>query len=324
MAFAGENQTNDEKDDKINWNVATRTLGGKQFWTDEFIHGGWRIQKNVLTKHYRLLDAKNTRRGWGSWENCRDVWSKLKEQEDVPPLKEKVVIVLHGLGRTRGAMEGISKYLADKGDYSALTVSYASTRATIGDHAQALARIIENLEGVAEINFVAHSMGNLVIRHYLGDQLAAEAGSGVDSRVHRIVMIAPPNNGANLAERFKKNPLFRLVFGKSGQQLGKNWETTRKRLATPPCQFGIIAGGADDGSGRNPLLEGNDDLVVSVDETRLVGATDFIVVPAIHTIMMDDAQVREYTLRFLQHGHFVSEDERQPILATATEPDERP
>jgi pimeloyl-ACP methyl ester carboxylesterase len=310
-----QEKEDDEAADKANWNLSARTMGGKQFWTDELIHDGWRIQRNVLSRHYRLLDPTDARRAWGSWEKCRESWLTLKEQEHVPPLKKRVVVVLHGLGRTRGAMEGIAEYLAHHGDYSALCMSYASTRATIGDHAESLARVIDNLDGVEEINFLAHSMGNLVIRHYFGDRQASADSAGLDSRIRRFVMLAPPNNGTQLAERFQKNSAFRLIFGKSGQELGRDWETVEKRLATPPCPFGIIAGGAVDGSDRNPLLVGDDDMVVSVAETRLAGAADFIVVPAVHTLIMDDPRVRDFTLNFLKYGFFVSADRRQPIPA---------
>ena len=33
-----------------------KTLGGRQFWGDVHYFRGWRIQQNVFTKHYRLLD----------------------------------------------------------------------------------------------------------------------------------------------------------------------------------------------------------------------------------------------------------------------------
>ena len=41
--------------DSSRFNLKSPTLGGKQFWYDELVYGDWRIQRNVLTKHYRLL-----------------------------------------------------------------------------------------------------------------------------------------------------------------------------------------------------------------------------------------------------------------------------
>jgi hypothetical protein len=98
-----------------------------------------------------------------------------------------------------------------------------------------------------------------------------------------------------------------------GLQLGVGWETLAQKLSIPSVEFGIIAGGKGDGIGYNPLLEGDDDLVVTVEETRIPGARDFLVVPALHTFMMDDETIQKSTLKFLEHGHFVAEDQRQPI-----------
>ena len=174
--------------------------------------------------------------------------------------------------------------------------------------------MIEHLKGVEEIHFVAHSMGNLVIRHWMHNQLEEEK-KRIDPRVGRLVMLAPPNQGASLAERFRDNPLFRLLMGTGGQQFTRDWDELQTQLATPPGIFGIIAGGGGNEDGISPLLDGDDDMIVTVEETRLAGAADFLVVPALHTFIMDDPGVQEYTLRFLQYGYFVSPQRRQPIPA---------
>ena len=74
------------------------TLGGTQFWTDQMVFHDWRIQRNQLTKHCRLLDGKNYRHTWGSFEHCQGTLHKLQKQLKLPAVKGKVVIVLHGLG----------------------------------------------------------------------------------------------------------------------------------------------------------------------------------------------------------------------------------
>lgn len=295
-------------------NIKGLTLGGKQFWTDELIFHEWRIQRHAWTKHYRLLDDENHRRAWGHFKHCRNRLEALKQQEKLSPMQGKVVVVLHGLVRTRKSMSGLCDYLVEHGDYTVLNVSYASTRNRLDQHALSLARIIENLgPEITEINFVAHSLGNLVIRHYLGDQTDLEDSMRPDPRIKRIVMLAPPNNGAQFAERFQDNKLFRAIWGKSGVKLAREWPELEKRLATPGKDFGIIAGGRGENSGSNPLLRGDDDFVVRVEETRLPGARDFVVLPAFHTLIMDDKKTQEYVLRFFKHGYFVSAEKRRPI-----------
>jgi hypothetical protein len=156
-------------------------------------------------------------------------------------------------------------------------------------------------------------MGNLVIRRYLGDQTDPAKGKRPDKRIKRIVMLGPPNQGAELAEKLGDNPAFIMAFGSAGQQLGKRWNELKPTLATPACEFGIIAAGRGDGCGFNPLLPGDNDGIVTVASTRLAGARDFLLVKEMHFLMPHSAEVRKHVLEFLKHGYFVSEEKRQPI-----------
>lgn len=297
------------------FNLQGPTLGGKQFWSDELIFRKWRIQRNVITKHYRLLDDANKRRAWGSFEQCQAKLERLKEELALPPLRGKVVIVLHGLFRSRSSMSGLCDYLSEQSDYTVLNVSYGSTRSSLDTHAAGLARIVENVGAeVTEVNFVAHSLGNLVIRRYLGSCYRGTDGFRADRRVRRIVMLAPPNRGARLAEFFKRSKIAEWVWGSSGADLANNWDALQKKLAIPQCQFAIIAGGKNEPDGRNRLIPGDDDFVVTVEETKLAGARDFVVIPTYHTVIMNNATAREYALRFLEHGYLVSEPLRRPII----------
>ena len=110
------------------------------------------------------------------------------------------------------------EYLNKNSAFEVMSFGYASTRVPLKEDAKSLALVISRLEDVKEISFVAHSMGNLVVRHFLHDQLVAARGLGNDPRIQRIVMLAPPNNGAALARRFQYDPTFRLLFGTGGQQ----------------------------------------------------------------------------------------------------------
>jgi hypothetical protein len=121
-------------------NFPTGTLGGSQFWSDELVLRGWRIQQNALTGHYRLLDDKDFRRAWGTYDECTAALDDLKTREKLPPVEGRTLIALHGLFRSRDQMEGIGQYLAEQGDYSLINVGYASTRRSLDDHAQSLAR----------------------------------------------------------------------------------------------------------------------------------------------------------------------------------------
>ena len=126
-------------------------------------------------------------------------------------------------------------------------------------------------------------------------------------------MLGPPNQGAELAEKLGDNPAFIAVFGSAGQQLGKRWAELKPTLATPACEFGIIAGGRGDDHGYNPALNGDNDGIVTVASTRLAGARDFLLVNELHFFLLHSANVQKRVLDFLEHGYFVSEEKRQPI-----------
>jgi pimeloyl-ACP methyl ester carboxylesterase len=298
-------------------------MGGKQFWADELFFHQWRIQRNVLDDHYRLLDPDDMRHATGSYHDCTAALERIKHQEKLRRMSGKAVVVLHGLVRSRASMDSLSQFLHDKGGYEVFNVSYPSTRESIAEHAQSLRHIIQNLDGIEEINFVAHSMGNIVVRHYLGDLARQEAWKespnalAADRRAiakfHRFVMLGPPNQGAQLAEMFSDNVVFQEIMGESGLELGRDWPELEKRLATPPMPFGIIAGGRSNDKGYNPMLTGDNDGTISVETTKLAGAADFLVVPVIHTLLMDDEKVQKYVLRFLRNGYFISPQQRHPL-----------
>jgi pimeloyl-ACP methyl ester carboxylesterase len=277
------------------------------------IHGGWRIQQHARTQHCRLLDSRNVRQAWGTYAECRRRFDELKQQHELAPLKPTVVITLHGLGRTRRSMRKMAAYLATECQATSLNMSYASTRRPVADHARALQHVLDNLEGVEEIHLVGHSLGSIVIRSLLAEQ--QRGGGGHDPRIRSVVMLAPPNNGAAMARLFNGNKLFELIAGSSGIELGE--EEFAAQLATPRCPFGIIAASTRGGKGLNPLIAGDDDLIVGVDETRLAGAHDFLIVPCTHTWIMDQSSVQQATVRFLKHGYFATPEKKQPIRAAS-------
>ena len=291
-----------------NWNLVTPTLGGRQFWTDQFVHREWRIQQHVHTKHCRLLDPKNRRRAWGSFNACRMKFESLKKPEQIQPLEGKAVVLMHGLGRTRQSMSRLAKQFAARG-YVPINMEYASTRASIADHAAALNRIIGQLKGIDEIYFVGHSMGNIVFRYYL--QQFSDPGTGIqgDARIQASVMIAPPNQGAYMARVLKPTGLFSLVTGQSGRELASDWSEFSRQLATPDHPFGIIAGKFN----GNPLFRVDNDTTVSVEETRLAGAGDFKIFDSMHATIMSQPEVIASVDKFFSRGYFVAEGDRTPI-----------
>jgi len=297
-----------------NYNPETKTFGGTQFWTDVRIEGGWRVQHNTYFGHYRLLDDSNVRKAWGDQKQCNLELEKQIKSGAVKRSSGKVVILLHGLCRSWMSMQPLAQHLQEQG-YQTILFRYASSRRGVADHARHLKRVIGELPPeVTEINFVGHSLGNIVVRHYVADCNNSNE-LNLDTRINRMVMIGPPNQGSQMARLMKNSVAFKLVAGASGAELSLGWDQLSKNLATPDFEFGIIAGGygAEKSTWSNILLPGPDDFTVSEQETMLVGADDFLVKPLLHTTMMHQTIVLDTTTRFLQQGFFVTKDEMRPI-----------
>jgi predicted alpha/beta hydrolase family esterase len=293
--------------------LINKTGGGKQFWADVWFFHDWRIQCHALTNHYRLLDGSNHRHASGTFAVCRDKLDEVRQRDKLPPMSGKAVILIHGLFRTRSAMHAISKTLRQDGGFSTFCMGYPTTRGTVDSHARSLDSVVRSLEEMSEIHFVAHSLGNLVVRHWLTHLKEEQRSLPKHQTFGRMVMLAPPNRQPQIATTFIRGTVANFVAGPAAQQLATGWDGLEPKLATPHFEFGVLAGGRGDSKGYNPLLPGDDDGVITVESTRLPGARDFRVLPVMHTFFMDDRRAQELTLRFLTEGHFESVDKRQPI-----------
>ncbi len=285
-------------------NVATKTLGGGQFWGDVRFVRGWRMQQNVFTGHFRLLDPADVRRGWGTREACDEQLDGLIEAGKIKPMSGTAVILLHGAIRSSKSMNQMAEVMRKEG-YTVVPFDYPSTRVGIDQSADFLQQVIERLVGIKTIHFVTHSMGGLVVRSW--------SGRYEDRRIGRLVMLGVPNRGAWMAERVQGNLLFRILYGPAGQQLGSDPEGFIAKLATPRFEFAVIAGQAGKPGGYNPLVPGDDDGTVAISSTRLPGATDFAAIRGLHSFLMNQPQVIDWTRRFLKSGHLRKNGRRQPI-----------
>jgi pimeloyl-ACP methyl ester carboxylesterase len=291
-------------------NVPTKTLGGQQYWTDVRVEGGWRIQHNQVTGHFRLLDATDTRRAWGTRSQCDEVWQSQVEAGQIQPYRGRVAILLHGLNRSHHSMQPLAEKLRRETDFQIVNFQYASSLATVQAHATALAGVIEALgPEVTEIHFAAHSLGNIVVRNYLYQQQHLSGGQPSDPRLARMVMFGPPNQGSRLARLLANDLTFNAVAGVSGRQLSQSWSDLEAELAVPSFPFAIVAGGGEEADWiERALFAGPSDRVVSVAETQLPGAALEAQLPIAHTFMMQDARAMQIAVDFLTGEHKSAND----------------
>ena len=281
--------------------IGLKTLGGRSYWTDQLVWSDYRIQMNHNDQRCRLLDDRNRRLAVGSFEFC------LKQLVCLcrPPVEtdQPVVILLHGLSGHRSGMAGLDRYLSDRG-FAVISFGYASTQGTIQQLTDSLELVIRNLVGVRNVHLVAHSMGNILVRHLL--YRIQNSVDPPDVNFCRMVMISPPNQGAYLADTLGQRKLIQAWFGPSIQQFAPNggWPELEQQLAVPWFEFGIIAGGTGDADGYFRFLPGDDDGLLTIDSHHLEGCSDFIQLGGFHPFMPQYKKVQQATLKFLQHGSF--------------------
>jgi triacylglycerol lipase len=219
---------------------------------------------------------------------------------DLPPDEKAVecVILLHGLGRTRRSMNNIAARLKDLG-YMVWNEGYPSTEkpitSLVSDFVRPAVEWAEKL-GARKIHVVTHSLGGILIRVYLQEN-TLPIGS-------RIVMISPPNNGSEVAERLKPFFLYRWIMGPAGQEIGISPDGVPKRLKPVAADIGIIAGTRSMEPWFSMLIPGQDDGKVSVESTKLEEMNDFLTVKSTHPFIMNDPKVIDQVVIYLRQGRF--------------------
>lgn len=212
----------------------------------------------------------------------------------------ETVILLHGLGRTRWSFWRMERALRHDG-YRVVNVTYPSQEKSVEDLASDyLAPLVAAQAAAPRLHFVTHSMGGILLRCYLRDQRIPNLG--------RVVMLAPPNAGSELADALKPTWFYRTVNGPAGQQLGTTGGLPRALGPWPADagELGVIAGNVS----LNPLfsaqLPGPNDGKVTVASARLEGMAGFLVVPHSHTWLGWRAPVIAQVRAFLTRGRFGS------------------
>lgn len=207
-----------------------------------------------------------------------------------------LVVVLHGLGRTRISMWLFASRLEEAG-FRVHRIGYRSLDRSPDEIIDTVSRQInECCAGHAgRVHFVGHSLGGLLIRAYLQTNRVDALG--------RVVLIGTPNQGSKLVDRFRDTGLLSLL-GPTTAALGTDSASLPGRLPAPYYPVGVIAG-VNRGEWNDHLLPGADDGLISVDSTRLEGMSDFIEIESGHSRMRYNKDVARQAIEFLRTGRFL-------------------
>ncbi len=208
------------------------------------------------------------------------------------------VILLHGYGRTPFSMRPLQTRLEEAG-FLVHNIGYPSMRRSPPELVKILDEQIKFCCSTSpRVHFVTHSLGGILARAYLSENHLKNMG--------RVVMLAPPNQGSELADIVNGSTLLRAILGPTVVQLGTGKNSLPNRLPPPWYEFGIIAGIDDINPIGSFFVPDPSDGTVPVASTRLEGMRDFVTVHKSHTFIMRSADVADYVIQFLRTGRFIA------------------
>jgi pimeloyl-ACP methyl ester carboxylesterase len=208
------------------------------------------------------------------------------------------VVLLHGISRTTRSFRKMQTALEGSG-FATLNQDYASRRKALEALAEdihpSIQRFADGIDGA--VHFVGHSMGGLLARVYIARYRPKRLG--------RVVMLGTPNSGSEIADRLKHMGAYRAWFGPAGQQLVTQRDATIAAMF-PPVDYpvGIIAGNRSVDPIMSTFLPKPHDGRVSVENTRLDGMADHIIVGTSHPRLIRNGRAIEQTITFVRDGSF--------------------
>jgi len=205
------------------------------------------------------------------------------------------IILVHGLWMSGLELSMLQHRLHSEHGFEVISYSYRSITGTMLDHVRGL-RELAQAQKTAHLHFVGHSLGGIVIFELLE--------STADLPPGRAVLLGSPLQGSCAVEGIAKWPMGRALVGHAVRDQvlsrpSRKWDGRR--------DIGIIAGDLSVGMGRffANLTSANDGTVL-VEETRLEGAKEQLIMPVSHTGMVFSSDVAVQVARFLRDGKFAT------------------
>lgn len=204
------------------------------------------------------------------------------------PVSE-VVVFVHGLWMNGLELTWLRRQVEKRG-YGTAQFEYRTVRRSVEENADRLHEFIIR-QAAESIHVVGYSLGGLVTLSLFDRYDDIPPG--------RIVLMGSPVRGSQAARRVRELGWDTALLGRSGlaEQKELQWDGRR--------ELGVIAGTMSFGLGRlfNRLPKPHDG-TVAVEETKIPGAADTLLLPVTHATMMFSKKVATAISEFLLKGQF--------------------
>ena len=202
------------------------------------------------------------------------------------------IVILHGLYMHGLVMKPLSQKLRSYG-YDTKTVSYNS----LAIDENKVFGVIDHALSMTQTNvLVGHSLGGLIIKHYLVSR------SPNIKHISHVVTVGSPLQGASIVNRIQDLGMGSVLgnapkFGL--EQHEDNW--------SHPQKLGSIAGTLAIGARNLLMMEDNalSDGTVTVEETKIEGMTDHIEMRSAHSSMIFHSALPKQINNFVKNNRFI-------------------
>lgn len=212
---------------------------------------------------------------------------------------QDTVVLVHGLWMQGWVMRLMGMRLRRCG-FHPVFFSYPSMRNSLSQNALLLSNFVANI-AAPRVHFIGHSLGGLLVLQMLAEY--------PQPRVGRVILAGSPYSGSRVATRLLRIAPGRYILGRSMSQ----WLSQEIPERNDQYELGVIAGRKSIGGGRliSRLPHPNDG-VVAVEETKMPGTNDEIVLNVSHSGMLLSAALVRQACSFLRSGHFLRDPELSP------------
>lgn len=212
------------------------------------------------------------------------------------------VYLIHGFGGLGIELKELQKAISKEG-YNNEIYSYPSLVLDVDSVGNTLFDKIQR-EKFDTISFVTHSMGALVVRS-IYEHLDSLTSFPF---IHRIVMIAPPNNGSPVADFVAQFSFVKHIIGPNINNITTNPLTGAGKYPIPTCEVGLIAGSYGKKKGFNIFVKGDNDGVLLPEQTKMGIEKDIAFIKSWHVGLLYNKTVKKYVISFLKQGVFKTEE----------------